>query len=89
MEKEIEHLRKEHEKDLDCITALTEQIEELNKKLENQKMSELMSKKQEIEKEIDEESYRLFMNQPRKPLEKEQTEQPKPIKSLDEILLED
>lgn len=88
MEKEIENLRKEHEKDLDCITALTEEIDRLKEQLQNQKLNELQSKKQELEKQIDEENYRIFMNMPRKPLEKEEKEEPK-TKSLDEILMED
>ena len=88
MEKELEHLKQEHQKDLDCITALTEEIDSLKEQIQNQKLNELQAKKQEIEKEIDEESYRLFMSQPRTPIiEKEEKEEP--VKSLDDILMED
>ena len=88
-EKEVKRLQQEHEKDLDCITALTEQIEELNKKLENQKMNDLMLKKQELEKEIDKENYRIFMSTPRTPIQQEQKQEEPKQRTLDEILLQD
>ena len=88
-EKEVKRLQQEHEKDLDCIMALTEQIEELNKKLENQKMNDLMLKKQELEKEIDKENYRIFMSTPRTPIQQEQKQEESRQRTLDEILLQD
>ena len=88
MEKEIENLKKIHEQDVLCLQALTEEIDSLKEQLQNQKLNELQSKKQELEKEIDKENYRIFMSTPRKPLEKEEKEEPK-TKTLDEILMED
>ena len=88
MEKELEHLKQEHQKDLDCINALTEEIEELREKLMNQKLNDLEAKKHEIEKEIDNENFKIFMNMPRNPIVNEEKEEPK-ARSLDEILMED
>ena len=89
MEKEIENLRKEHEKDLDCITALTEEIESLKEQLQNQKLNELQSKKKQIEDEIDKENYRIFMSTPRTPIRQEDKQEEPKAKTLDEILMED
>ena len=62
---EMENLKKIHQQDLDCITALTEEIEELREQLQNQKLNDLKAKKQEIEKEIDNENFKIFMSTPR------------------------
>ena len=87
-ENEMENLKKIHQQDMDIIVTLEEQIEDLKQQLQNQRLNELQAKKQEIEKEIDNENFKIFMNMPRKPIVKEEKEEPK-ARSLDEILMED
>ena len=88
MENELENLKKIHQQDLDCITTLTEEIDSLREQLQNQRLNDLQAKKQELEKEIDNENFKIFMNMPRKPIVNEEKEEPK-TKTLDEILMED
>lgn len=88
-ENEMENLRKIHQQDLDCIEALSEQVEALKNELQQQKLNDLQSQKQAIEQELENEKFKLFMTTPRQPLvNEEQTEEQK-VKSLDEILMED
>lgn len=89
MEKELENLKKVHQQDVNCIMVLEERIQELEDQLQNQKLNELESEREKVEKQIADERYRIFMNTVRKPLENEETEEPKATRSLDELLLED
>ena len=52
-------------------------------------MDDLMLKKQELEKEIDKENYRIFMSTPRTPIQQEQKQEEPKQRTLDEILLQD
>ena len=89
MENELENLKKIHEQDLDSIMALTEEIDRLKEQIQNQKLNELQTKKKELENEIAEENYKLFMSTPRQPIRQEEVKEESKVRSLDEILLED
>lgn len=68
-------------------------LEKMNEEQRLRKLSpgeRRREKRDNIQKEIDNENYKIFMNTPRKPLEsKEETKEEPKAKSLDEILMED
>ena len=83
MENELENLKKIHQQDIDIISALSDEIEELKSELEgSKKLHELHSKREEIDDKISDEEYRIFMNTDHTPLVDDEIKEKEKLNAL-------